>query len=113
MHEDNETRAARIAGLNDRLRRSGLGGQVVVTAGVMAEGPGFIHEAMRAVRAFDAFTEDNDPCGERDFGSVEVGGKRLLWKVDYHDRALAQGSPDPADPTVTTRVLTVLLAEEY
>ena len=58
------------------------------------------------------FTDDNDPHGEHDFGIVEHGGVRSFWKIDYYDREMQMLSPDPADPSVTTRVLTVMLAEE-
>ena len=51
--------------------------------------------------------------GEHDFGALEVDGERLFWSIDYFDRSLAAGSPDQADPSVTTRVLTIMLAEEY
>ena len=34
-------------------------------------------------------------------------------KIDYYDRATEAGSPDPADPAVTTRVLTLMRADEY
>ena len=61
----------------------------------------------------DAFCEDNDPYGEHDFGAFEVEGEKLFWKIDYYDKALEHGSEDPADPTRTTRVLTVMLASEY
>ena len=63
------------------------------------------------MRAFDAFNEDNDPHGEHDFGAVDE--VRYFWKVDCYDRATEFGSPDPADPGVTTRVLTIMHADEY
>ena len=34
-------------------------------------------------------------------------------KTDYYDPELLYGSDDPADASVTTRVLTILLPEDY
>ena len=65
------------------------------------------------VEMFDAFTPESDPHGERDFGSFEHAGERIVWKIDYYDRALKYGSEDPSDPSKTTRVLTIMLASEY
>ncbi len=59
------------------------------------------------------FTPDNDPFGEHDFGAFEQNGERIVWKIDYYDLAMEFGSPDPADPYQTTRVLTIMLAGEY
>ena len=70
-------------------------------------------DMLAKVRSFDAFTDDNDPHGEHDFGSVDEAGVRCFWKVEYYDRAIEFGSPDPADPAVTTRVLTIMRADEY
>jgi hypothetical protein len=49
---------------------------------------------------------------EHDFGSIEVAGETIFWKIDYHGSDMASGSEDPADPERTTRVLTIMLAEE-
>jgi hypothetical protein len=68
---------------------------------------------LEAVARFNSFDEDNDPYGEHDFGALEVEGERLFFKIDYYDQSLSAHSPDPADETVTKRVLTVMLAEEY
>ncbi|MCJ2007964.1 DUF3768 domain-containing protein [Methylobacterium sp. J-092] len=105
--------ADRIAALNDILRRTLSGGTLVLTAGIVALGRGRQQAILDAVAAFDRFDADNDPHGERDFGAVEVVGERVFWKIDYYDRSGRSASPDPADTSVTTRVLTVLLAEEY
>lgn len=103
----------RLAALNDLLRRTGLGGRVMVTAGVAALPEADRAAIIGAVRAFDAFDPDNDPYAEHDFGAVEVGMVRGFWKIDAYDRHLRFASPDPADPAVTLRVLTIMLAEEY
>lgn len=70
-------------------------------------------EILAAVRAFDSFDTDNDPHGEHDFGVIEIGGVRAFWKIDAYDRELRFGSPEPEDPAVTTRVLTIMLPEEW
>jgi hypothetical protein len=87
--------------------------QVVITRGVADLGNDFIDRAVKAVRHFSNFTEDNDPYGEHDFGSFELDGIKLFWKIDCYDQNLEYGSPDPADADITRRVLTILLAEEY
>lgn len=103
----------RIAGLNDELRRTGRGGRVVITAGVAALPEAERAAVLAAARAFERFNPDNDPYGDHDFGKVEVGSLHCFWKIDGFDRDLRFGSPDPADPAVTVRVLTLMLAEEY
>ncbi len=65
------------------------------------------------MRNFDDFNEDNDPYGTHDFGAFELDGERLMFKVDAYDQNLEFGSPNPADPNVTIRVLTIFLASEY
>ena len=107
------SRAEAIARLNDLLRQSATGGQIYITQGVLNL-PGFdCGTLLRALAAYDQFDADNDPHGERDFGDVNVFGTDLLWKIDYYDEQLEYGSADPADPKVTTRVLTVMLESEY
>jgi hypothetical protein len=101
---DNTTeQPTRIRELNDATRRTGpSSGRWMMTAGVAAEGFEFGLLATKAVQAFTAFTEDNDPYGEHDFGAFTLAGQRLFWEIDYYDKSLKYGSPDPADPTVTT-----------
>ena len=108
-----EDKKARIRELNDALRTKREGGQIVETSGVN-QLPGDVRlKAQLLIGAFDDFTEENDPHGEHDFGAVEVEGYRIFWKIDYYDKAVEYGSEDPADPEVTHRVMTVMLAEEY
>ncbi len=104
---------ARIRELNDQFRKTFKGGRVVMTAGVNALTPDAIVLVLDMVRKFDAFTADNDPHGEHDFGAFEFADERFFWKLDYYDAAMAAGSEDPSDPDQTTRVLTLMLAEEY
>jgi hypothetical protein len=105
--------AETIRSLNDAFRRTFIGGMVMITSGVEAMPLDQRRSLLQKVRAFDAFSDDNDPHGEHDFGAVDEGGGRFFWKFDYYDRATEMGSPDPADPAVTTRVLTIMRADEY
>ena len=98
---------------NDAFRRSGTGGSVFVTRGIDALPIEEQAAIFKRVRTFDAFTPENDPYGEHDFGTFDFGGKTIFWKIDYYDKKLENGSPNPADPAVTKRMLTILFAEEY
>jgi hypothetical protein len=86
---------------------------MVMTAGLAAQGDEKVLEVSRAVATFADFNSNNDPHAEHDCASLEVGGLSIIWKIDYYDLDLKYHSPDEADPSVTTRVMTVMLAEEY
>lgn len=115
MTHPSTTTRHRVRDLNDAFRTcsSSAGGQWMITSGIQSRGPEFVAQAVRAVREFDRFSEDNDPYGEHDFGSFSLAGQTLFWKIDYYDRTLSFGSEDPADPAATCRVLTIMLASEY
>ena len=101
----------RIAALNDQARQTFMEYRVIITAGVQALGN--VDAVLRQVQVFEAFTPGNDPYGEHDFGSITLEGTAIFWKIDYYDLDLHMHSPDPSDETVTARVLTIMLAEEY
>jgi hypothetical protein len=103
----------RIRDLNDAFRRSFAGGKVMMTAGIAAMTDEVRAQVFDRVRTFETFTAENDPHGEHDFGNFEVDGRKLFWKIDLYDAAMEFGSEDPADPSRTTRVLTIMLASEY
>ena len=89
------------------------GGLVHMTNGIAALGLPTVNAIFQAISAFNAFTPDNDPWGEHDCAVMEFEGHRIIWKIDYYDRTRTYHSPDAADPKVTVRVLTVMLASEY
>ncbi|HYM33518.1 MAG TPA: DUF3768 domain-containing protein [Candidatus Cybelea sp.] len=113
MEAADPKKVGRIRHLNDLLRCKGIGGEVMVTAGIDALGSGTVFRVLQAVAAFTDFNDDNDPYGERDCAALTVGGKSIIWKIDYFDRGLTHHSPDPSDPAVTLRVMTIMLTDEY
>ncbi|MEZ5707772.1 MAG: DUF3768 domain-containing protein [Blastomonas sp.] len=121
------TRRERIARLNDRARQAmGLACVAVTTEGFRGLAEADQSRVRELVETFDAFTPDNDPHGERDFGAIyqDRDGcwtttrparsvETVFWKIDAYDRDLQFGSEDPSNPAVTRRVLTIMLASEY
>jgi hypothetical protein len=110
MDKEGHDRNARIRQLNDAFRRTFSGGRVTLTSGVDALPDMVKAQALQLVRVFDYFNEDNDPHGEHDFGSFELADHKFFWKIDLYEE------PDVKDANrelVVTRVLTLMLAEEY
>jgi hypothetical protein len=105
--------SASIRKLNDSFRSTFVGGRVMLTNTVNCLPPDRLSKLLIAVCTFDAFNVNNDPHGEHDFGSVEIANEKFFWKIDCYDKALESASPDPGDPTVTTRVLTIMRVDEY
>ncbi len=104
----------RIAELNDICRKAlGVGGRFYQTQGICSL-PDEDQSAIREkVERFDSFTEDNDPYGEHDFGAFDHNGQKVFWKIDYYAPDMMHGNENPADPSKTVRVLTLMMAEEY
>jgi uncharacterized protein DUF3768 len=113
LNEDSEEYREKVRELNDTFRASFSGGIVNMTSGVQALGEKDVLDICMKVKTFDKFTQDNDPYGEHDFGVIHHDGQTINWKIDYYDLKLEYHSPDKSDPTVTARVLTIMLAEEY
>lgn len=120
----------RIARLNDLARQAmGVACAAVATVGFRSLPEADQSCVRELIETFDAFDEDNDPHGERDFGTIYQLGdgrwtterprlsederERVFWKIDCYDASLTCASEDAADPAITRRVLTVMLSDEY
>jgi hypothetical protein len=108
-----DTKADRIRALNDELRQTLTGGVALITPGVAALGLDAVQRIFKTIVVFDDFCHANDPHQEHDFGSFDADGHTIMFKIEYYDKTLTCHSPDPADPSVTERVITIMLAEEY
>ncbi|MGH3515636.1 MAG: DUF3768 domain-containing protein [Pseudonocardiaceae bacterium] len=103
----------RIRALNDDLRRNLTSGGAIITLGIAALGQDAVDRIVKTIAVYDDFCHANDPYDKHDFGSFEAEGQTIFFKIDYYDRSLTHHSPNPADPAVTERVITIMLADEY
>jgi hypothetical protein len=108
-----DAKTARIRALNDELRQNFAAGIAVMTPGVAALGAEMVQRIIKTIAVFDDFCHANDPHEEHDFGAFDVDGHTIMFKIDYYDQNMSMHSPDPADSSVTQRVITIMLAEEY
>ena len=96
-----------IAYKNDVFRKLGFGVTITNGAAALPDVCGL----MQAIRAYNEFTEDNDPYHEHDFGSLVWHSEKVFWKIDYYNKALNAWEDPTSDKC--QRILTVMLAEEY
>ena len=108
-----DSKTARIRALNDELRQNFAEGLAVMTPGIAALGAEAVARIVKTIAVFDDFCHANDPHEEHDFGGFDADGHRVFFKIDYYDESLTYHSLDPADSSVTKRVITIMLAEEY
>lgn len=87
----------------------------MMTAALAAQSPEFKTEAFRKTFEFTAFNEDNDPHGEHDYGSFDVQGQKVMFKIDYYEKGseFMFGAETPWDESKTDRVLTLMMASDY
>ena len=102
------TKTEAIRTLNDEPRQNLTTSTVLITTGVAALGSEAVARIVKTIAVYDDFCHANDPYEEHDFGSFEVEGHTIFFKID-----LGRHSPDAADSSVTERVITIMLAEEY
>jgi hypothetical protein len=107
------TKTKAIGALNDELRQNFATGTALMTAGIAALGAEAVARIVKTIAVYDDFCHANDPYEEHDFGSFEIDGQTIFFKIDYYDKSRSCHSPDPGDPSVTERVITIMLAEEY
>src|SRR6185436_10707691 len=104
------TKTKAIRALNDELRQNFATGTALMTAGVAALGAEAVALIVKAIAVYDDFCHANDPYEEHDFGSFEVDGHRLFFKIDlYEEPNVKDANGEP----LVNRVLTIMLAEEY
>ena len=107
-----DANTAKIAALNDHARQTFKECRVITQA-VAELGKDDIDRILDKIRKYNDFTPDNDPFSEHNFGSIQLGENTIFWKIDYYDLDLQMHSPNPSDPAVTARILSIMLADEY
>ena len=106
----------KIAELNDKLCQNLFNpgkDKVILTQGV-SNLP--FDEQLRIlikVKLFNNFNAGNDPYSQHDFGMIEHSELKYFFKIDYYDTSMEYASDDASNPDITTRVLTIMRADEY
>ena len=102
-----------IAKLNDDFRKSFIGGEVLLSAGIAAMSSEDKANIISLVQNFNDFTPDNNPYSENDFGTFDYKGEKILWKIDYYDLNNKYHSEDHSNPYITNRILTIMKVYEW
>ena len=113
MTDATSSPANRIRALNDAFRRTFVGGAVVITAGVEALPADQRRSILAKVRAFDAFTRTTTPTASTTSASSSTATSAASGRSTTTTERWRCCRPIPPTPSVTTRVLTVMLADEY
>lgn len=126
-----------IRDLNDLARTAmGVAGRLTMTANLVGSLEPWQLSALREkVETYDHWEPENDAYEEHDFGTIygmrkgtsiawtdkppvdtdkiPFKGITVFFKIDVFDKKLEYGSEEPWNPKKSTRVLTLMLAEDY
>jgi Protein of unknown function (DUF3768) len=94
---------SKIIELNDRFRSTFKGGRVQMSRSVYELEPRLRGRALWVLSKYKKF----DPDSEHDWGTFIFGGYAFEWWIEYRSTAGLDQSPDPANPDMTFRVLTL------
>ncbi len=96
------TKTEAIRALNDELRQNLTTGTALITAGVAALGAEAVARIAKTIAVYDDFCHANDPYEEHDFGSFEVDGHKIFFKIDcmksQESRAQVETPSSPVSP---------------
>jgi hypothetical protein len=107
-------KTVRISELNDRFRKGDRTlGKYRMSQQVSALSLEEKGQLVQLIRAFDDFSQENDPYGEHDFGSIGMDGEMYYFKIDYYDSEFMYGAEDPSDERYSCRLLTIMHSSEY
>ena len=111
------TRSEAIGRLNDRCRQ-GLDrtARVTVTRACLAalSTDSVASQALAQARLLQELRRYKFAEGDtlRERGEFTVDDTQVYFTIDYYDQAFEWGSEDPADASITRRVLTMMLRED-
>ena len=103
----------KIKELNDKHRENIPTSKTVITSGINNLWEENVYKIIQEVRYFDNFKKWNDPFFEHDFWSFHFKDYKIYWKIDYFNKDYSFGSEDPSDIVITSRLLTIMLNDEY
>ena len=99
--------------LNDRFRQGDRSlGEYKLSRQVLALPKHKQKQLFKELQEFSDFNPQNDPSGDRSRGEIVMDNFTYIWKIDYLDTTMTMVSDDPADPSVTTRVLSIIRTGE-
>jgi hypothetical protein len=99
---------AKIIELNDQLRTTFKGGRVQMTRNVYDLDDRLRGRALSVMARYNKFDESS----EHDVGVFIFAGYSFEWRIEYRGKDDFGVSPDPADPELTFRVLTLYAVDD-
>jgi hypothetical protein len=98
----------KIIELNDELRTTFKGGRVQMTRCVYDLDERLRGRALSVMARYNKF----DTESEHDSGVFIFAGYAFEWRIEYRAKDGTGVSPDPADPSMTFRVLTLYALDD-